>query len=153
MEFQGVVRDKFIYKHSLGSSNAVTNQWNEMSVMDTTNYFNLRLKFTLPLSTPRFKLLNCNYFTIKEDSLMDITKTTLSNKVSIGETICCHCKFFIRKGTLWQSKSARRWWYKWFFRAQTQTATRWRRFMGNRTKQWWLIGLCWDCWGRGRVCQ
>ena len=49
MEFQCVVGNKFINKQPLGPSDAVSNQRNKMLVMDTANYLNFSLEFTLPL--------------------------------------------------------------------------------------------------------
>ena len=90
MKIQREVWDKLINKHSLCPRNAESNQWNKVFVMDTANDVNLCPKFTLPLSTASFQLLNCNHFPIWKDSFMDITKTTLTKEVGIGETISCN---------------------------------------------------------------
>lgn len=90
MKIQGVVWDKLINKHPLCPSNAISNQWNKMFVMDTANDFNLCPKFTLALETARFQLFDCHCFLITKDSFMYITKTTLTKEIGTGESICRH---------------------------------------------------------------
>lgn len=95
VEFQGIVWNKLVDKHSLNSSNAISNKRDKMFVMHSANDLNLGLELTLPLPTPSFQLLNRNLLTVRKDSPMHITETALSEQVGIRESICCHCQFLI----------------------------------------------------------
>ena len=81
MIFQVTIWDEVINKQSLFPRNAISNQWNKVFVMDTTNDLNFRPKLTLSLFTVQFQLFNCNHFLIWKDPFMDMTKTTLTNKL------------------------------------------------------------------------
>lgn len=91
MELQSVVRNKFVNKHSLGTKRAVSNEGNKVLVMNSANYIDFGLKFTVPLTTSSFELLDCYFLPIWKDSLVDITKSTLSKEIGIRKAIRCQC--------------------------------------------------------------
>ena len=64
MIFQVTIWEKLINKQSLLPKNAISNQWNKVFVMDTTNDLNFCPKLTLSLFTIKFQLFNCNHFPI-----------------------------------------------------------------------------------------
>lgn len=100
MEFQCVVGNKFINKQPLGPSDAVSNQRNKMLVMDTANYLNFSLEFTLPLPASSLQLLHCHLLAVGKNSSVHISKSSLSKEVGIREAISCACQLLIRECAL-----------------------------------------------------
>ena len=89
MKFQRIVWNKLVNKHSLVPADTISNQGNKMPMMDTANDLNLSLKFTLPLTTPSFQLLNGNHFPVRKDTFVDITEAALPKEIIPGETTRC----------------------------------------------------------------
>lgn len=71
-----------------------------MLVMNSADNLNLRLELTLSLTTTKFQLLHSNLFAIRQHSFVNISKTTLSEEISIGEPIRCPHQLIISECAL-----------------------------------------------------
>uniref|UniRef100_A0A0A9DDT8 Uncharacterized protein n=2 Tax=Arundo donax TaxID=35708 RepID=A0A0A9DDT8_ARUDO len=79
-----------------------------MFVMYSADNLNLSLELTLSLATSKFQLLYSNLFAIRQQSSVNVTKTTLSKEISIRKSICCPHQLVIRKCALREAKNSAR---------------------------------------------
>lgn len=146
MILQGLIGNKFIDQHPLPASNAVSNKWHKMAMMDAANDFNFSWKFSFSLPTTSLEALNCHLLSIRQHAFVHITKPSLTQKIGLGKPTSSSRKLIVRKCAFVESKSnvwrGRR--QGWTGRARelgthfTTAAHHWRRRRRSRPiSTWW----------------
>ena len=73
----------------------MANQRHKMFVMYSADNLNLSLELTLSLAASKFQLFYSNLFAIRQQSSVNIPKTTLSKEISIRESISRPHQLFV----------------------------------------------------------
>lgn len=147
MKLQCVITNKLVHQKPLFPCDAISDKRNEMSVMNSADDLDLGVEFTVALTTPGFELLDGYLFTIWKHSSVDITKSTLSEKIGVGEAISCPGKLLECEGALREAKRhTRRWGTDYgairVIGTRSSTAAEcggqwWRQRWPGGTSRWW----------------
>jgi len=91
------IRNELIDKRSLLFCYAITNKWNQMSMMDSADSVNLSPELPFSLATTSLQRLKCPHSTIRHGSLVNIPKSPLPYYVFAGKPVSDLRNLFVGK--------------------------------------------------------
>lgn len=103
MNFKIVIGKKFIDQHFPSCNQAIPHEGHQVAMVDPANNLDFGLELPVALATAGLEAFHGNLFAIRQHTLVDVPKTTLTQQVGLCEPSRRHQQLIISEGALVES--------------------------------------------------